>query len=401
MLAVWLLIVVIASIVIMIACDHFDEASSFLGKDMPTGVKGATINAIASSMPELLTTTFLLFLYHDHDGFSAGIATCAGSAVFNAVIIPALCIGAVVFFGVKKRDGTREKVKSISIDKKTVIRDGVFFILAEVALIWALADTSMAWWVGGGLVLIYLVYFRYMMYQIKHHKIEVDEDEDEDEFDGITSKDAWIKLIISTGTIAVACYFLSESVMGLSKELGVAPFITAVIFAAAATSVPDTVISVKDAIKGNYDDAISNAVGSNIFDITICLGLPLLVYGLIYGDVSLSGVDHSNVQVLRIVLVVVTVVILSMFLLGRLGKGKALSMVLLYAAWLGFIIYIAMNQGVDNDNRRSQHVSVKQQDDLHSVFTDERGLFYLHSVAPKEYGPRREEVPPEEEWDEF
>eukprot|EP01047_Picozoa_sp_COSAG01_P114438 COSAG01_NODE_43112_length_433_cov_0.772455_1_plen_71_part_01 len=52
-----------------------------------------------------------------------------------------------------------------------------------------------------------------------------------------------------------------------AEALDVAPYFTAVILGAAASSVPDTIISYKDAMKGDYDDAIANAIGSNIFDI--------------------------------------------------------------------------------------------------------------------------------------
>ena len=43
--------------------DGFDIASSYLGRNLSDGVKGATINAISSSMPELLTSIFFLILY--------------------------------------------------------------------------------------------------------------------------------------------------------------------------------------------------------------------------------------------------------------------------------------------------------------------------------------------------
>ena len=70
----------------MYACDSFDDSASYLGRNMAPGLKGATINAIGSSMPELMTAFFLLFLFHERDGFAAGIATTAGSAIFNSVV---------------------------------------------------------------------------------------------------------------------------------------------------------------------------------------------------------------------------------------------------------------------------------------------------------------------------
>ena len=129
---------VFAAIVIMYGCNSFEDAADYLGRNMKPGVKGATINAIGSSLPELFTTTILLFgpiwapqMFGSRaDGFSAGIATCAGSAVFNAVIIPALCIIAVKFWGVKSGSGPRTRVAGVRLDKKLVINDGVFLLLA-------------------------------------------------------------------------------------------------------------------------------------------------------------------------------------------------------------------------------------------------------------------------------
>ena len=51
--------------VIKYACDSFGDASEHLGKKvykMKPGVRGATIEAVASSLPELFTTTFPLFV---------------------------------------------------------------------------------------------------------------------------------------------------------------------------------------------------------------------------------------------------------------------------------------------------------------------------------------------------
>ena len=370
MLALALGVVVVASIVIMYACDPFEDASSYLGRNMPPGVQGATINAIASSLPELLTTTFLLFLYHDQDGFTGGVATCAGSAVFNAVIIPALCILAVMFKGVKQSDGSYKKVPFIQLDRFTVIRDGFFFIVAEVALIYFLGDSTLTWWMGGALMAIYVVYFGVLMWQMRNggdeDEDEDDEDDDEEEtsklkalltfdfntllFNGekFTTGRAWVVLALAVVVIGVACYGLSWAVVEAANQLDVPLFFTTVILAAAATSVPDTVISVRDAMDGDYDDAVANAVGSNIFDICVALGLPLLAYGIVYGDVGMSSNygDSADVQILRWGLLVTTAVVLGVFLIGRkIGKGKAIILFSLYGAWLAFVVWRGLFPG--------------------------------------------------------
>ena len=53
---------------------------------------------------------------------------------------------------------------------------------------------------------------------------------------------------------------------------------------AAGTSVPDALASVIVAKEGEGDMAVANALGSNIFDINLGLGLPFLIKYLITGE---------------------------------------------------------------------------------------------------------------------
>ena len=103
--------------------------------------------------------------------------------------------------------------------------------------------------------------------------------------------------------------------------------------------------TIKRIMSGDYDDAVANAVGSNIFDIGICLGLPLLVYGLTIGTVEVMGVGAAaDVQILRIALLVTTGLVLAMFLIGKkMGKGKATALFALYFIWTAFVVMRAMN----------------------------------------------------------
>jgi cation:H+ antiporter len=365
-LTIALVIVVVASVVIMYACDSFDDAASYLGRNMKPGVRGATINAVGSSMPELMTASFLLFLYHDQDGFSAGIATTAGSAVFNAVVIPMVCILAVRYKGVSTTtivDGVKkvvsEKINGIEVSKKTILRDGLFLLAAEAALIGFLGGNIMAWWMGASLIGIYLLYFAFLMTGFNGGSDDEDEDEDEDDDDPVSklkalltfdfnnllfngnsysTGTAWVVLTLATTVLGIACWQLADAVMMSANALDVPPYFTAVILAAAATSVPDTVLSVKDALRGDYDDAIANALGSNTFDITVALGLPLLAYGLIYGDVSIASAEQT--QILRWVIFFVSLTVLSLFLLSKkVTVTTSYILGAIYLGWMGFIIY--------------------------------------------------------------
>lgn len=329
MIFVWFLLVVLSCFWIMKSCDPFESASNYLGRNLGPGIKGATINAIGSSMPELITAFIFLFWFENNGNseFSSGIATTAGSAVFNAFIIP----GLVILTAIK----SVPLLKGITINKVVLVRDGFFFILAELALIFLLKDGNLKWWMGAILLGIYLLYVIVLLAHNKISSTEVEEDDDED-YDGLNTSKAWLYLVLSVISIGIGCFMMTESVVQIAKIWDIPTFFIAVIIAAAATSVPDTIISMKDAKNGNYDDAVSNAVGSNIFDICVGLGLPLLVYTLVYNPVITIDVGVTE---LRILLLILTGFLLTMFFtFKKLGIKTAVILLTMYIIYAFYTI---------------------------------------------------------------
>jgi cation:H+ antiporter len=151
---------------------------------------------------------------------------------------------------------------------------------------------------------------------------------------------AWLLLVTAIIVISLACWLLVEAVYMFGDALGIGVYFVAVILAAAATSVPDTILSMKDAKAGEYDDAIANALGSNIFDITICLGLPLMLFGLIYGEaITLLPESQGPVTELRALLLIFTIIAFTIYYFGQsMGKFKAVLLFCLYLAFVGYIV---------------------------------------------------------------
>ena len=153
------LIVLIVSVVIKYACDTFEQSAEYLGRNMSEGVKGGLINAIGSSLPEMMTAFALLFLLRDEAGFAAGISVTVGSAVFNAVVIPLVCILAVRIWGV---DGN--PVKSFEVSKVALRRDGFWLLASELVLVALLMSFDVfQWWMGAVLIIVYLGYLIHML----------------------------------------------------------------------------------------------------------------------------------------------------------------------------------------------------------------------------------------------
>jgi Ca2+/Na+ antiporter len=377
------------------ACDGFETASEYLGRNMSEGVRGGTINAISSSIPELLTTIIGLLVLNNSEGFSMGIGTTAGSALFNGMIIPEVCIFAVVGSTIKGRN-----VETVWIRRKVILRDGLSLIFCELVLVWAVSGTSLYWWQGLLLMSLYFAYFLYMVLSMKKHNgdgdaLNIDDEDNDDEEESemgaaarvfywlslgpvldleshiIKKKheaqiknftwNAWPLLLSATSVIGLSCYILvvacehlgaaSYTFMGLELQgLGMPVMFVAVIFASMATSVPDTVISIRDARDGDYDDAVANALGSNIFDICFALGFPLFVYTLIYGPIHMSPEVVEQSGELRFLLLILTVVGFCIYYYGRhkkdengftvvgMGRPKAVMLLAIYSFFVAFVV---------------------------------------------------------------
>jgi cation:H+ antiporter len=354
-----LLSVLLCGYLIMRICDVFEPAADYLGRNMSKGIKGATLNAVASSLPEMLTTFMMLFFYDDKDGFAAGLATCAGSSVFNIAIIPACCVLAV-------RWSTRRVDNAVTIRRRTVlVRDGLMFVLAMVVLLVVLHGAEEITWVDGiSLVSVYVVYMMWLLFD--HRKSNPTETEVPDEGEVMNESTrsgwsalllldfhalfvagrrftpmlAWTSLMGALMGLGVVCYGLTVAVMAAADGLGIAPYFAALILAAAATSVPDTILSVKDALKGNDDDAISNALASNTFNLTTCIGLPLLAYGLIRNQ-SLSvstGTDGVGVYELCLLMLGICTLVLVTLRSKPLRLPHAVVLIGLYGLFIAGVV---------------------------------------------------------------
>ena len=269
------------------ACDVFEAATDYLGRNLSDGVKGATLNAIGSSMPELLTTVFFLALATRANlgrDLAASVGGNTGSAIFNSIVIPIMVIWVVI--------ATVAGVKGVKIAKKVILRDGIFLIVAEILLLVLLSSDYITHWHGWVFTFFYLIYLAYTLFSMNkerkghlQHDFEIENWHTRYQFkkqSGRTTR-SWVLLSGSTIVIAITCAGLVESCKGMAEALHINPLFIALVLVAAASSIPDTIISIKDGRKGNYDDALSNVLGSNIFDITISMGLPLAIYLMITG----------------------------------------------------------------------------------------------------------------------
>ena len=320
------------SIVISEACDPFSDAAQWVGHrlQLPGSVRGATLDAIASSMPELFTGLFFVMvalsgdlsqserLAAGSDGYGSTIATCAGSSIYNLILIPALCAIMVSY--------KRPERPTISIESDVLYRDGVWTFCVQAGLLVFLCQRELTWQMGVAAIAAYFTYVLHLYISARRFRSNIAsgqqvQDNVEDSagvlFGRFDIQLQWSSaiaiLLISTAIAATACYFLVELTNFSAVRMGVPPFFVAVILTAAVSSVPDTFLSLNSAKRGDDSGAVSNVFGSNIFDVCIGMSIPLLVYCYLndWQPVQLVGPDESTmagVVGLRVFLFVLTTI---------------------------------------------------------------------------------------------
>ncbi|XP_012934791.1 sodium/potassium/calcium exchanger 3 [Aplysia californica] len=99
---------------------------------------------------------------------------------------------------------------------------------------------------------------------------------------------------LSVFYIALYSYVMVWMVAIAGHTVGIPETVTGLTILAAGTSVPDCLSSVFVARDGYGDMAVSNAIGSNVFDILLCLGIPWLIDGLLYIETGHGTQIDSN-----------------------------------------------------------------------------------------------------------
>ncbi|KAI4880846.1 hypothetical protein NFI96_010990 [Prochilodus magdalenae] len=135
--------------------------------------------------------------------------------------------------------------------------------------------------------------------------------------------------------IAIFSYLMVWWAHQVGETIGISEEIMGLTILAAGTSIPDLITSVIVARKGLGDMAVSSSVGSNIFDITVGLPVPWLMYAFFHGlepvAVSSNGLFCAIVLLFLMLLFVIISIAVCKW---RMNKMLGFTMFLLYFVFL-------------------------------------------------------------------
>jgi len=199
---------------------------------------------------------------------------------------------------------------------------------------------------------------------------EGEEEEDEplacyDKFDPISfiwrktmpsGKYYWSLFFYSVFMIMGLSYVMVDCAVRMGKILKIKEFIMGLLVLSAGTSIPDTLSSIAVAKQGEGDMAISNALGSNVFDILLGLGLPWLIKILFLPHMSNDPTSDTPVnfpgsgEALREWIIILVLVVILFFGTLKVFKWQLTQKVglVLLSMYLVYVTYALVSYYVRN-----------------------------------------------------
>lgn len=143
----------------------------------------------------------------------------------------------------------------------------------------------------------------------------------------------YILLLVGFILLIKGADFFVEGSSSLAGILKVPSVIIGLTIVAMGTSAPEASVSINAALAGSNDIAISNVVGSNIFNGLVVVGICAFLHSFMpHGEILKRDMPLN---------ILVTVVLCLMFLDGSLSRIEGAVLLLGMIVYLGFMIYSA------------------------------------------------------------
>jgi cation:H+ antiporter len=257
-LIIWIGIFIVALGVLIKSSDYFTESAEKIGIHfgIPAFIVGVTIVAFGTSLPELVSSLIAVFA-----GSSEIVAAnVIGSNIANILLV--LGIAGII-------------AKKFTISHEIESVDLPLLVASSFLLLMMCLDGKFTF--GEGVIML-LGIVLYISYAISMHRENTAEE-------AIIEKKAkkeklsfstWGILVTSVFFIFIGAKYTIDSVIVISDMLDIGKDIIAVIAVALGTSLPELMVTVSAARKGNVEMAVGNVLGSNIFNSFMVMGIPAL-----------------------------------------------------------------------------------------------------------------------------
>lgn len=309
------IILILALVGIVIGADQLVAGAVSIARKFKVSdfVIGAAIVGVGTSMPEL-TVSFIGALQGNSD---IAIGNVVGSNIFNVLGILGLT---AMFFPVVVNKGEKRFEIPLCIAMSLLL-----------TLLVMLGGEMTIGRVDGVILLLGFVFFIWYSFR-RDRKNSVSENASTKTT--IVEKPLWIAILRVVAGLAVlifSCDNFVDNAIVIARGWGVNDAFISLTLVACGTSLPELAASIAAAVKKNTSLALGNIIGSNIFNISLILGLSSLVTPL--NSAGITPVDYA-------VMTIAAVLPLILGMRGRIGRLGGVFMFILFIAYTVYLLNI-------------------------------------------------------------
>lgn len=310
-----IILLVVGFIILVKGADIFVDGASSMASNFKLSkmLIGLTIVSFGTSAPEFaVSVTSLLSKNGD-----IVLGNVIGSNILNILLI----LGVSCLF------------HSLNVKNNTVKKEIPITILISILLVVLISDNlfdktvpNMLSRADGIIILLFFLVFVYYLISMMRNK-SVEENEIK-----FSLPKSIIYTIIGIIAIVLGSNLVVNNASSIATSLGISKKLISLTIIALGTSLPELVTSVTATKKGEYDIAIGNVVGSNIFNIGIVLGIPVALFG---------GIAATSFTIMDLAVMILATLLLFMFSLKsyKLKKEHGIIFLIIFLIYYSHVIF--------------------------------------------------------------
>ncbi len=310
------ILLVIGFYLLIKSADIFVENASdaAIHFKIPKILIGLTVVSIGTSAPEFAVSMQSLM----NGSGDIVLGNVVGSNIINTLLII----------------GVAATIRPIRIKSSTLKKELPFYILISLLTFILFFDSifdqellNILTKSDGTIITLMFVIFGFYLFKIMQNKHETKE----------TTENSLIKsivlLIVSVLVIMISAELIVFSATEIANELNVSQRIISLTIIAFGTTLPELVTSFTALKKGEIDILVGNVIGSNIFNICIVLGIPVMLLGPIQPD-SFPMIDFIVMLLSSIILFIFS------YKEHKVTKSTGIIMIILFIVYYSYILFI-------------------------------------------------------------
>ena len=310
-----IILLIVGFVFLVKGADFFVEGASSVAKRLkvPTLIIGLTIVAMGTSLPETAVSISASILGHN----SLAISNVTGSNIFNLMVVVGLCA----------------IMSTVKVDKDTIKRDIPLSLgAAALMLVFGYTGTKL----GRGEGIIFLILFAgYIFLMIRSALkaraagivVENEAIEEAEKAELMPVAKSIICIVGGAIAIALGGDWVVEGASVVASFFGLSDTLIGLTIVAIGTSLPELVTSIVAARKNEVDMALGNAIGSNIFNILMVLGIASAIHPI--------GFLMNNIFDIVVCTLLVWLVV---WRKKELNRVMGISMVAIYVIYMVYIV---------------------------------------------------------------